>query len=131
MAPSGIIRAAYPDDLKHVSSKTLNVAGLLVTVYGLDELSTEAKTLTCLWLLHPRLCDQSYMEPIASSAITTCNVELHTSGHIVSGGLIAVSFDQRNHGSREISKTANNDWIGGNETHAQDMFAGYRRFPSK
>lgn len=40
-------------------------------------------------------------------------------------GLIAVSFDQRNHGSRLVSPNANEAWRGGNERHAQDMFSCY------
>jgi len=38
-------------------------------------------------------------------------------------GLIAVAFDQRNHGSREVDKLANEAWRGGNPRHAQDMFS--------
>ena len=45
-------------------------------------------------------------------------------------GLIAVSFDQRNHGSRKIDELANQDWRSGNERHAQDMFSIYRLFQS-
>ncbi|KAJ2985319.1 hypothetical protein NUW58_g5601 [Xylaria curta] len=37
-------------------------------------------------------------------------------------GLIAVAFDQRNHGSRLVSSVANDAWRQGNDTHAQDMF---------
>jgi pimeloyl-ACP methyl ester carboxylesterase len=37
-------------------------------------------------------------------------------------GLIALSFDQRNHGSRLVDKKANGAWREGNERHAQDMF---------
>ncbi|TVY88651.1 hypothetical protein LAWI1_G006771, partial [Lachnellula willkommii] len=38
-------------------------------------------------------------------------------------GLIAVAFDQRNHGTREVKAIANESWKSGNETHAQDMFS--------
>ena len=37
-------------------------------------------------------------------------------------GLIAIAFDQRNHGTREVNVLANEAWRGGNATHAQDMF---------
>jgi len=37
-------------------------------------------------------------------------------------GLIAVAFDQRNHGSREVQRVANQTWRDGNVRHAQDMF---------
>jgi len=38
-------------------------------------------------------------------------------------GLIAVAFDQRNHGTRIVNRLANEAWRSGNETHAQDMFS--------
>ncbi len=34
-----------------------------------------------------------------------------------------MAFDQRNHGSREVDKLANEAWIHGNPNHAQDMFS--------
>lgn len=37
-------------------------------------------------------------------------------------GLIAVTFDQRNHGTRNVHKLANESWKSGNKSHAQDMF---------
>ncbi|KAL8668036.1 MAG: hypothetical protein Q9202_000014 [Teloschistes flavicans] len=40
-------------------------------------------------------------------------------------GLIAVTFDQRNHGSRELDPLSNEAWRSGNERHAQDMFSTY------
>jgi len=36
-------------------------------------------------------------------------------------GLIAVSFDQRNHGSRQADELANEAWNKGNPRHAQDV----------
>lgn len=38
-------------------------------------------------------------------------------------GLIALAFDQRNHGTRLVSDKGNESWNKGNETHAQDMFS--------
>ena len=125
--PSRIIGEAYPEDLRPVSTRSLCVAGLTVTVYGLEELSKDQSSVACLWLLHPRLCDQSYMQPIAASAISKWNNFAQKSEGNVSSGLIAVSFDQRNHATREVDKRANHDWMSGNESHAQDMFAGYRK----
>lgn len=64
------------------------------------------------------------MEPLAASNIHEWNRCLQRrkkdDGSI---GLIAVSFDQRNHGSREINKLANETWKSGDERHAQDMFS--------
>jgi hypothetical protein len=57
------------------------------------------------------------MADIASLAISAWQSRTSTSR-----GLIAVAFDQRNHGTRKISKIANQAWNKGNKTHAQDMF---------
>jgi hypothetical protein len=43
-------------------------------------------------------------------------------------GLIAVSFDQRNHGTRQVDALANEAWRQGNDRHAQDMFSCFRMF---
>lgn len=64
------------------------------------------------------------MEPLAASNIYEWNRCLQrTKKEDRSIGLIAVSFDQRNHGSREIDKLANETWKSGNERHAQDMYS--------
>jgi hypothetical protein len=100
-----------------ISSKTFHIAGILTTVYGLDELPQGPKSISCLWLLHPRLQTKQIMESVASTCIIDWN-QRRSSNHF----LICVAFDQRNHGSREVSSLANEAWRGGNPTHAQDMF---------
>ncbi len=66
------------------------------------------------------------MADIASRCVTTWNDKV---AHGVEGaasaerGLIALAFDQRNHGTRLVHKPANESWRGGNATHAQDMFS--------
>lgn len=102
-----------------VSEKTFHIAGILTTVYGLEEVPTSCESISCLWLLHPRLQTKKIMEHIASSCIQEWNKQ---SGSNRTVGLIAVAFDQRNHGSREVNALANASWRDGNETHAQDMF---------
>jgi hypothetical protein len=70
------------------------------------------------------------MAPVAASVIGDWNKRLNgSSPKKPSRGLIAVSFDQRNHGSREVDKLANEAWRHGNEKHAQDMFSIYRMCP--
>lgn len=101
------------------SSKTFHIAGILTTVYGLDELSPESKSISCLWLLHPRLQTKETMEQTASRSINEWNKRPTSEKRV---GLIAVAFDQRNHGSREVNAHANGAWRDGNVTHAQDMF---------
>lgn len=115
---------AFPVPTSPVSKKTFAIAGILVTVYGLDELSCNVKHVASLYLLHPRLQTQTCMEQLAASSIQGWNYRLHQGNNgDTSIGLIAISFDQRNHGSRQVKKLANEDWRCGNETHAQDMFS--------
>ncbi|EKG10755.1 hypothetical protein MPH_12138 [Macrophomina phaseolina MS6] len=110
-----------------VSQKTLHIAGILTTVYGLEELSSPAQPVACLWLLHPRLQTQSCMAPIAAQAIAAWNkrVQSGAAGAGKGKGLIAVSFDQRNHGTRQVDALSNEAWRSGNPRHAQDMFSIY------
>lgn len=121
----------YPTPPLLVSTETHCIAGILTTIHGLAELHPDIHAVACLWLLHPRLQTQSCMSPLASSTINAWNSRLQNrkdkKGAI---GLIAVSFDQRNHGSREVSPLANEAWKSGNKRHAQDMFTTYRTSPN-
>lgn len=105
----------------HIASTHFTIAGLLTTVYGLSSLAPSCTTVSCMWLLHPRLQTQECMAPFAADIINTYNARPTARTH----GLIAASFDQRNHGSREVTPLSNEAWRGGNETHAQDMFSNY------
>ncbi|KAG4033879.1 hypothetical protein MFRU_004g03770 [Monilinia fructicola] len=117
---------ATPNPLKNtpptssVSEKTFHIAGILTTVYGLEEISASTSSISCLWLLHPRLQTRKIMENVASRCIQAWNQH---EGADRTVGLIAAAFDQRNHGSREVHAPANESWRDGNETHAQDMFS--------
>lgn len=114
-----------------ISAATYHIAGILTTVFGLKELPPATTDVAVLWLLHPRLQTQKCMAPFAAHLITEWNQ--HQSSQSSSSrqqqpkkkGLIAVSFDQRNHGTREVSAIANEAWRSGNERHALDMFSCY------
>ncbi|OAL02099.1 hypothetical protein IQ06DRAFT_292833 [Phaeosphaeriaceae sp. SRC1lsM3a] len=109
-----------------VSSQTFTIAGILVTVHGLSELPSSTTSVACLWLLHPRLQTKETMAPIAAQVISTWNSRIHSGkAGKPPTGLIAVAFDQRNHGSREVDKLHNEAWRSGNPRHAQDMFGCY------
>lgn len=108
-----------------VSKKTFIVAGILTTVHGLGELRFGIQNLACLWLLHPRLQTQACMEPLATSIIKDHVQKFSNGSNQPLTNLIVISFDQRNHGSREVDKRANETWVTGNKTHAQDMFSIY------
>jgi hypothetical protein len=99
-----------------VSSVVYPIAGILTTVYGLEELPSNVQELAVLWLLHPRLQVQASMAPTAAHSIRQWNSKRGDSKK----GLIAVSFDQRNHGSRLVDKLANEAWRQKNPRHAQD-----------
>ncbi|KAI1394309.1 uncharacterized protein F4822DRAFT_44986 [Hypoxylon trugodes] len=98
-----------------VSRSTLTVSGLKVDVYGLAELHPAATNVSCLWLHHPRLRSKEDMTNIAGQVLSAYHQKQTTRG------LIAVAFDQRNHGTRLVDELANEDWRRGNKTHAQDM----------
>ena len=127
---STIIPLLYASDKlsKQVSRRDFCVAGIITSVYGLEELRSECVSVCCLWLLHPRLQTKEYMKPIAVSAINMWkevahDTEMKDDKH---SGFIVVAFDQRNHGTRLVDIKANHDWRSGNETHAQDLFSTYR-----
>ncbi|KAI1875213.1 hypothetical protein JX265_004271 [Neoarthrinium moseri] len=107
-----------PGPIPEVSKATISIAGLPVDVYGLKELSPAAKAVSCLWLHHGRLRMKEDMAPTASLALSAW----HRTSASSTRGLIAVAFDQRNHGSRKINDLNNQAWRQGNPTHAQDMF---------
>ncbi|GAP84595.2 putative N -aminopropylagmatine ureohydrolase [Rosellinia necatrix] len=108
-----------PASAPAVSKSTLSIAGLQVDVYGLAELPAAATSVTCLWLHHPRLRRKEDMAYVADEMVSAFSTSASAGA---SRGLIAVAFDQRNHGSRLASRTANDAWRQGNPTHAQDMF---------
>ncbi|KAK3373382.1 hypothetical protein B0T24DRAFT_258868 [Lasiosphaeria ovina] len=120
-----------------VSVRTVHMTGLLVDVYGLDEVAaSSASRISCLWLHHPRLRKKEVMADIAarcvdawwkenadSAAAGAASSDVSSSGGSGGGrGLIALAFDQRNHGTRLVHEPANGAWREGNQTHAQDMF---------
>ncbi|KAL2843806.1 hypothetical protein BJX68DRAFT_243681 [Aspergillus pseudodeflectus] len=116
-------------NLPSISRKTFPVAGIQTTVFGLDELPPQASEIACLWLLHPRLATQERMVPIASAVITDWNKRIQEgwAGSSKSvKGLIAVAFDQRNHGTRLVDALCNESWKQGNPRHAQDMFSVFQ-----
>ncbi|KAI2466430.1 Alpha/Beta hydrolase protein [Annulohypoxylon bovei var. microspora] len=100
-----------------VSCVILTIAGLKLNIYGLSELPEGANKISCLWLHHPRLRSKVDMTNIANQILSAYHQKSSSRR-----GLIAIAFDQRNHGSRLVDARANDDWRSGNKTHAQDMF---------
>ncbi|UKZ75009.1 hypothetical protein TrVFT333_002681 [Trichoderma virens FT-333] len=87
----------------NVSVVTKPMAGLLVDIYGLQEL--------------PRLQHQAVMHDIAKRAVHSWNQGQKQKQR----GLVALVFDMPNHGTRMVSELANQAWDEGNEQHAIDM----------
>jgi hypothetical protein len=109
-----------PSPTPQISLLTLPITGLLLDIHGLSELSPSATRITCLWLHHPRTRRRQDMAHFARRIVTAYN---SSPAHYGSGrGLIALAFDQRNHGSRTVDDRANAAWREGNGRHAQDMF---------
>ncbi len=102
------------------SKQTITITGLLVDVYGLDELPPSATHVSCLWLHHQRLSNKERLGDFAQRAVGTWNARV-ASGMDTERGLVALAFDHRNHGSRLGREGPNGSWREGNETHAQDM----------
>ena len=101
-----------------ISVKTMLMAGLLVDVYGLDELPTESSSsspssipIACLWLLHPRTRSRERMRRFACRML---HAYLQTPASS-QRGLIALAFDMPNHGSRLVRRKANEDWAAGRD----------------
>ncbi|TLD23810.1 hypothetical protein PspLS_06741 [Pyricularia sp. CBS 133598] len=101
-----------------ISASEKHIAGHMVTVHGLSELSPDASHVSILWLHHGRTRSSADMADIAARTVGAWNQEQQSKER----GLIAVAFDQRNHGTRKIFPQANDAWRGGNPYHAQDMF---------
>jgi hypothetical protein len=106
-----------------ISKQTIPIAGLLVDIYGLQELPTDVKHISALWLHHPRACKKEDMSDMAALAISNWNGRRSGSNR----GLIGIAFDQRHHGSRAVGPGPADDratmaWREGNPMHALDMF---------
>ncbi|KAI9658247.1 MAG: hypothetical protein M1821_002380 [Bathelium mastoideum] len=114
-------------NLPPVSKSTFTIAGIVTDVFGLDELPGPLQEVACLWLLHPRKQTKKMMEHVALACIHDWNKRLQDgrAGNSPKG-LIAVAFDQRNHGTRNVDDTVNEAWRQGNPRHAQDMFSVFQ-----
>lgn len=113
------------DDLK-VSEKRTFIGGISCFLYGSDALApyiqkfnteqqlTDSIRINVLYLAHHRGGDYTYMRGIASRILSKINESSEVP-------IIAVTFDARNHGEREIEKLRNSGWKSQNETHGMDM----------
>ncbi|KAI9490038.1 hypothetical protein BDB00DRAFT_769568 [Zychaea mexicana] len=105
------------------SKQQIPVAGLQLTVYGLDEYKAMGMTkpVAVMFALHGRLQNMSKMEEISQAlcSLNASNKDRH---------LVVITFDHPNHGSRLVHKLGNFAWKEGrheNPFHAQDMWSMY------
>ncbi|CRG83284.1 hypothetical protein PISL3812_00635 [Talaromyces islandicus] len=111
----------YKAPASTLSQKPVHIAGILTTVFGLDELPDGTSEVVVLWLMHPRLDTKEDMAGVATTIVDHWNRTPANKRR----GLIAVAFDARNHGTRLVDALSNETWRTGNEKHAQDMFSVY------
>ncbi|KAK9237452.1 Alpha/Beta hydrolase protein [Lipomyces kononenkoae] len=106
------------DDTPRSSETTVNIAGILVHLYGVNELTPDqAKDTTVLFHVHGRTRSYKDSEQFAHQLLHT----LGKNGH--ARGLVIATFDNRNHGIRKIDDLAIHAWDNGNAKHAQDMLS--------
>ena len=102
-------------------STKVSVSGLETHVYGLgDVLKSPASSVDVVFILHGRTQKWSDYEPMALAILAKDKVASTTE---VRRGLLVVSFDQRNHGHRQVSQVANQTWADGNELHASVLLS--------
>jgi hypothetical protein len=83
-------------DLPAVSVETLAVTGIMVDVYGLDELPSNLTHVSVLWLHNPRLGTKARMAPMAQRAVSEYNATRQPAS---TRGLIAAAFGEQSHPS--------------------------------
>lgn len=77
-----------------VSVKTLAVTGIMVDIYGLEELPQNLTHVSVLWLHNPRLDTKARMAPMAQHVLSEYNTKRQTAS---TRGLIAVAFGKKSH----------------------------------
>lgn len=122
MAPA-IAELALNPDTTIYSHDLLPIGGINAHIYGAKEACAlasgeSARPWVVLHLVHPRTRDYTYTQTLAHLVLTAY---YNSSPQYP---MIATTFDLRNHGSRKISESANEDWAHNNPTHGQDMLSG-------
>ncbi len=92
------------------SPLTFHIAGIPVHVLGLERVTSE--NVTVLFFLHGRLGKWQDNIDRIQDILNTVKTDRP---------LIVVTFDQRNHGHREVHPKANTSWKEDNTQHAADM----------
>ncbi|KAK7678524.1 hypothetical protein QCA50_018396 [Cerrena zonata] len=104
-----------------VSKNTLLIGGLNVNVYSLP---STFRPISVLFLLHGRTRSSADNEGVAEQLLKEISEKDRASSSNLD--LLVVTFDHRNHGSREVNSLANIGWneFGlNNDRHAVDMYS--------
>ncbi|GAA5822271.1 hypothetical protein JCM3770_002511 [Rhodotorula araucariae] len=99
-------------------SKSLVVGGLPVAVYGLDSLTPGNSDVAVCFLLHGRMGRAAHplIDGFARRLVAYAAEQRANSPGT---DLVVVTFDQRNHGHREVERQRNLGWAEGGKKHAQ------------
>ena len=99
-------------------STTVYVSGLETRVYGLEDVrKSNPHFVDVVFLLHWRMGKYQDLESFALTILARDKAAAAGQGD-TGRGLLVVSFDQRNHGHRQVSELANLSWEQGNQSHA-------------
>ncbi|KAK9477071.1 Alpha/Beta hydrolase protein [Lipomyces japonicus] len=118
--PSSSEKFVLPESTPQLSETTVNIAGILVYIYGLDELSPEQKKDVVVWFhAHGRTRSHIDGAQIGYQVIHGIRQKYGETKK----GLILVTIDSRNHGTRHVDDVSIKAWNSGNKHHAQDMLS--------
>ncbi|KAK1922696.1 Alpha/Beta hydrolase protein [Papiliotrema laurentii] len=102
------------------SCTSVNIVGLDVKVYGLDEVKHSSLPLAAVIATHGRCNNQKQMAHLAHGLLG--HISVLAQDHPRTRDVIVVTVDQRNHGDRTVDRTANLAYDK-NPNHLVDMAA--------
>ncbi|WVO15427.1 hypothetical protein L204_103085 [Cryptococcus depauperatus] len=112
----------YPSlakDYPEPSVRDVNIVGLELKVYGLEEIRTSDRPLVVMISCHGRMNSQKDMKYFAQGILGEISSKNRNGQY---RDLVVVTLDQRNHGTRTVDRTANLAFDG-NFRHLVDMTA--------
>lgn len=108
-------RFSLSDDTPRSSRTEFVIGGIRVYVYGLPPTPVSAERASILYMAHQRTRTYKVTEGMAHEILHQYRSRSRIEPKET---LLAVTFDMRGHGEREISREANLTWKDGNEQHA-------------
>lgn len=108
-------RFSLPDETPRSSRTEFVLGGIRVYVYGLPPTPILDQRASILYMAHQRTRTYKVTEGMAQEILHQYRSREPAQ---LKETLLAVTFDMRGHGEREISREANLTWKDGNEQHA-------------